>query len=94
MLKKREAAYDTEETQTYDFTSGKKLGNAYIFTDYFIAIDKRKRSPNKNYFVLCREAAYHINEKYGKFWDNTTYTSSGKKVKDWIKKNPKYDSIK
>lgn len=93
-LMKREAVYNLEKTNIYDFTTKQKLGRAYVVIDHIVAIDHKKRKPNKKYFILCREAAYQIDRKFGQFWDNTTYISNGKKVKDWIKNNKSFDTIK
>src|SRR3989344_2159066 len=71
----------------------KLLTKALISIDHIICIDKSNHPPNKSYFMLCREAAYHISKEFGKVWDETTFNSSGKKVSDWIKQHPKYDTI-
>ena len=93
-LKRREYHYNLEETKAYDFTTKKLLGMSLVVIDYYVCIDHLHRCPNKPYFILCREAAYEISEKFGKFWDETTYTSGNEKISDWIKKNPNYDTIK
>ena len=92
-LKEREDDYNLEETKVYDFKTEKSLGIALIVIDYLVNIDK-KLLPDKSYFILCREAAYHISEEFGKLWDETTYTSKEEKVSDWIKTNRSYNTIK
>ena len=92
-LKEREDWYNFEETLTYDFKTDKLLTKALISIDHTVCIDKSNHPPNKSYFILCREAAYHISKDFGKFWDETTFNSSGKKVSDWIKQHPKYNTI-
>ena len=92
-FKKREEAYNLEETWAYDFLTGKKLCNCLIDIDYIVAIDKRHRKPNKDYFILCRESAYHISREFGKYWDSTTYTSDGERISSWLKKNKEYDTV-
>ena len=62
--------------------------------DFNNHIDNENKLPDKKYFILCREAAYHISNEFGKYWDNTTYTSDGEKVLKWMIKNPKYNTIK
>src|SRR3989344_5552346 len=92
-LKEREDWYNFEETTAYDFKTNKLLTKALISIDHIICIDKSNHPPNKSYFMLCREAAYHISKEFGKVWDETTFNSSGKKVSDWIKQHPKYNTI-
>ena len=91
-VKEREPEYNLEETYAYDFLTGKRLCKCLVVIDRYIAIDK-KHKPNKKYFTLCREAAYHISREFGEFWDNTTYTSTGKKISEWVKYNKDYDTI-
>ena len=93
-LKKREDWYNFEETFCYDFKTGKKLAKCLICVDHYLYIDKKNKLPKKSYFVLCREAAYHINKEFGKFWDDTTFTSSGKKISTWIKTHKEYNTLK
>ncbi|MFC1753035.1 gamma-glutamylcyclotransferase family protein [Thermoproteota archaeon] len=92
-IKEREWEYNLEEAWVYDFVTGKRLCKCFIVIDYVIAIDKNHRKPQKEYFILCREAAYHISEEFGKYWDNTTYTSDGEKISEWLKKNNEYDTL-
>lgn len=92
-LRERENWYNFEETQCFDFETGKKMGKCLICVDHYFFIDKRKKLPKKSYFVLCREAAYQISKKFGKFWDETTFTASGEKISSWIKKHEEYDTI-
>ena len=84
-LQRREDIYIKEKTWCYNFETKEKLCKAYIFVDHHRFIDKYHKNPDYNYLSLCREAAYHISRKFGKFWDNTTYTSSGKKISTWLK---------
>jgi len=92
-IKKREDIYKFEEVEVYGFKSRKKIRKAFIVIDYFIDIDKEKKLPSKNYFVLCREAAYHISRKFGNYWDKTTYISDNERISEWIKKHREYDTI-
>jgi len=85
-LVKRELEYNLEEEDVFDFKTGKKIGKAFVFIDYFFDIDPGRMFPEKRYFALCREAAYHISEKFGKFWDETTFTSEGEKIRGLVKK--------
>lgn len=93
-LKKREIEYNIKEVWAYAFLTGKKLKKGLLFMDDFIAIDKLNKKPKKQYFILCREAAYHISREFGKYWDKTTFTSNGKNISIFLKKNKKYDTIK
>lgn len=93
-LKKRESLYDIEIEWTYDFLTGKKLEKAMVVVDYVVGIDHRKRLPNKKYFILCREAAYHISKDFGLMFDNTTFTSSGAKISNWLKTHKAYNTLK
>ncbi len=93
-LKEREDWYNIEESECYNFNTNKKAGKCLLFIDHMILIDKHHKNPDKRYFILCREAAYHISKKFGRYWDETTYVSSGKKVSEWIKTNPEYNTIK
>lgn len=93
-LKLRGIHYNLEETWAYDFFTDKKLCKCFVVIDYFFDLDKQCKKPNKKYFKLCREAAYHISREFGKYWDNTTFASDGKKISRWIKENPEYDTIK
>ncbi len=92
-IRRREKGYSLEQTWAYNFLNGKKLCKCFIVIDHLFFIDKRRRKPNKGYFVLCREAAYHISKKFGEYWDNTTYISTGEKVSSWIKRNKEYNTI-
>jgi len=92
-LKRRELEYNMELVDIYDFLTHKKIGKGFLFVDNFIRIDKSKKKPQKSYFILCREAAYHISREFGEYWDKTTYTSNKKNIKDFLKKNKKYNTI-
>lgn len=92
-IKEREAEYNIEEARAYDFYTNIALCKCLIAIDHVIAIDKHHNNPNKGYFILCREAAYHISKKFGEFWDKTTYLSNGENIEKWIKKNKQYDTI-
>ncbi len=91
-IKERESDYNLEESFAYDFAIGKKLCKCLLVTDLLVAIDRRGKKPNKDYFLLCREAAYHISKKFGQFWDETTYTSKGDKISYWLKNNKVYEN--
>jgi cation transport regulator ChaC len=93
-IKKREYEYNLEQTWAYDFLTGKKLCKCLIVIDQVLAIDNKGRTPNRSYLRLCREAAYHISKEFGEYWDSTTFTASGKKIKDWIKTHKEYNTIK
>ncbi|OIO80117.1 hypothetical protein AUJ84_04585 [Candidatus Pacearchaeota archaeon CG1_02_32_132] len=93
-LKEREDWYNIEEAEYYDFETKKKIGKGLLFIDHLILIDKHKKKPDKKYFILCREAAYHLKKEFGKMWDETTYTSAGEKISEWIKNNASYDTLK
>jgi len=92
-IKKREDWYSLKKVKAYDFESGKLLGECFIVIDYTIRIDKDNKLPSKCYFILCREAAYHINKKFGNFWDKTTFTSDNETVSEWIKNHREYNTL-
>ena len=92
-IKKREEEYNLEETWAYDFLTKRKLCKCLIVTDNFVSIDRKKQKPNKRYFTLCREAAYHISKEFGMYWDNSTFIADGEKVISWLKKNPSYQTF-
>lgn len=92
-LAKREAEYNLEEIEYYDISGKEKIGKGLISVDKFINIDKNKKLPSKNYFILCRNAAYKIEKKFGEMWDETTFLANNKKVSDWIKNNKKYNIL-
>lgn len=92
-IKKRESGYNLEQTWAYDFKTRKKLCTCFLVIDYHVCIDQSKNKPSKDYFILCREAAYHISKKFGKMWDDTTYTSDGKSISEWIKLHKEYDTL-
>ncbi|MDP4012981.1 MAG: gamma-glutamylcyclotransferase family protein [Candidatus Nanoarchaeia archaeon] len=91
-IKKRESGYELEEVYVYNFKTNKRLNKCFVVVDHH-ALDKYRRKPKKDYFILCREAAYHINKKFGEFWDNTTFIYKNKKVSQWLKKNPSFETI-
>ncbi len=91
-LKKRESGYNLEKVWAYKFPSDKRISQCSLFVDHCVAIDKHHLNPQKSYFKLCREAAYHINKDFGRMWDSTTYLSDGTKVASWIKKNKSFES--
>lgn len=92
-IRERESPeYKLHKAAVFDFNSGKKLGSAFMAIDHSISIDSLHQKPNKSYFILCREAAYHISETFGRYWDETTYTSSGEKITMWLQKNKSYDT--
>lgn len=93
-IKTREEIYNLESAYAYDFLSGKRLCKCVIVTDQIVAIDRKGRTPDRDYFVLCREAAYHISRRFGECWDKTTYTSDCKSVLAFLRKNKAYDTIK
>ncbi len=88
-IKKRENGYNFEIVKIYDFKTGKNIGKAMVSTIDLKDCDKKNQKPNKKYFKLCRSAAYEISKEFGKTWDETTYTSEGKKVRE-IKELPNY----
>mgnify|MGYP001568653415 FL=1 len=90
-LRKREDNYELEETTFYDMKKREKLGNCFVFVDH-IDMDK-EMLPDKSYFLLCREAAYHLTKRFGKMWDGTTFVSTGERVSDWLKEHKEYDCI-
>ncbi|MEK6898137.1 MAG: gamma-glutamylcyclotransferase family protein [Nanoarchaeota archaeon] len=92
-IKKREDGYDMKSGEAYDFSTGKKLGKCLLVIDHQ-DIDYKKMEPDKDYFILCREAAYHISKKFGKFWDKTTFISDEERVSNWIKKHREFNTIK
>lgn len=92
-LMARENLYELKETVAYDFVNGKHLCKCYIVVDSDKSIDKLNKAPNKEYFVLCREAAYKISTKFGLVWDQTTFTAAGQKISDWLEDNNEYDTI-
>jgi len=90
----REPEYNLEKTTAYDWKTKKKIGTCVIVIDYFVGIDKKEKLPSKNYFKMCREAAYEISEEFGKMWDKTTFISDNEKVADWLKKHKEYNPLK
>lgn len=93
-IKERESPeYKLQKSAVFDFNSGKKIGSAFIAIDHCIHIDNLKQKPNKSYFILCREAAYHISTHFGRYWDQTTYTSSGENIQQWLNTHRDYDTI-
>lgn len=92
-LKKREDIYTPDKTTCYDFKTKKISYECFVYLDHNLLIDRYHNKPNKNYFLLCRQAAYHISKEFGKFWDNTTFTSDGKKISNWLKQNPSYATL-
>ncbi len=92
-LRKREDVYGFEKKNVYDFKTRKKIGKALLFIDFFIDIDKKKKLPDKRYFILCREAVYHISKEFGRMWDKTTFVADGERVDKWIKKHGDFDSL-
>jgi cation transport regulator ChaC len=93
-LCEREPEYNLEKTKVYDWKTKKLLGECFVVIDYFVGLDKNEKLPSKSYFILCREAAYHLNKKFGKMWDETTFISDNEKVSEWVKKNKEYDCLK
>jgi hypothetical protein len=93
-LKEREDDYNLAKTVAYDFVTGKELGNCFITVDVLVGIDHSGVfAPEKGYFILCREAAYHISEEFGRYWDDTTYNAKGEKIADWLKLHPEYAKL-
>lgn len=92
-VKEREDDYNLDKTTAYDFLTRKKIGECFMVSDFLVGIDRKGLLPDKRYFVLCREAAYHINYNFGRFWDKTTFTSKGERISDWIKKNKEFDTL-
>ena len=92
-LKKREDLYNLEEVKAFHFLTGQEIGKCLVVIDYFLDLDRKGFSPDKKYFQLCREAAYHVSKEFGKVWDETTYVSTGEKVVEWLKSNPEYEKI-
>ena len=92
-IKEREDDYNFIETVAYDLKEKKKFSPCFISVDFIVGIDHKKQNPNKSYFVLCREAAYHVSKKFGKLWDETTFLAGGERVADWILRNKDFDSL-
>ncbi|HLC51687.1 MAG TPA: hypothetical protein VJI98_00405 [Candidatus Nanoarchaeia archaeon] len=93
LIKREKPEYHLEKTIAFPLYGTKKSLPCFIFIDEYLHLDKKKRIPNQDYFLLCREGAYNVSRKFGKQWDETTYLASGKKVSDWLKFNPDYDLI-
>jgi hypothetical protein len=93
VLKRREFDYNIVPCTAHDFKTGKRIRNCWVMSNELIMLDKKNRLPNKPYFIVCREGAYSISEAFGKEWDATTFTSSGTRISNWIKKRPGYDAI-
>ena len=89
-LKKREWGYTLERVMTYNFSSGKEWEECQVFAG-MAAYLSSDGIPEKDYFILCRKGAYAISEEFGKYWDQTTYTSQGETISEWIKKNKEFD---
>lgn len=92
-IMEREEDYNLEETHAYDFRTKRMVGKGFVCADYVVGIDRLKRLPEKKYFILCREAAYHISLPFGEYWDQTTYLADGNTVTQWIGTHPAYDTI-
>ncbi|MEK6891149.1 MAG: hypothetical protein AABX03_03340 [Nanoarchaeota archaeon] len=92
-INKREREYNLEEVEVYDFKTGKRLGKSLVVVDYFIKIDRKNKLPSKSYFILCRQAAYHISKEFGKYWDKTSFISDEERVDKWIKNHKEYDKL-
>jgi hypothetical protein len=90
-LKQREDGYELEQVPAYHFKTKDKLGNCFVFLDK-TDLDK-SLFPYRSYFLLCRDAAYHISKKFGKMWDETTFVSTGEKISEWLKEHKEYDDI-
>lgn len=93
-LKEREIEYNLEEVWAYDFLTHKKLCKCFIFVDPFLSLDKSNHTPHKSYFILCREAAYHISKEFGNYWDRNTFTSNNKPITHFLKTKKSYNTIK
>jgi hypothetical protein len=90
-LKEREDDYNLAETVAYDFVTGKELCKCFITVDVLVGIDHSGVfAPENGYFILCREAAYHIGEDFGHYWDETTYTAKDEKISEWLKSHSEY----
>jgi cation transport regulator ChaC len=92
-IKEREDDYNLVYTWAYEFLTGQRLCRCLVSTDVIVALDQRSRKPNKSYFIMCREAAYHVSPEFGVYWDMTTYTVRGQTITDWIKKNKTYNTL-
>ncbi|MCF7835444.1 gamma-glutamylcyclotransferase [Candidatus Gracilibacteria bacterium] len=89
-LKEREKHYVFEKVEAKDINSNKIYKNCILSIDHNLDIDLGFKKPDQSYFDLCREAAYHINENFGNMFDETTFTSDGTRVKEFLLKNPDY----
>ena len=92
-IKKRENLYNLEKTKAYDFKDKKMLGSCFIVIDYSVKIDRKNKLPGKSYFILCREAAYHLSKEFGEYWDKTTFTSDNERISEWIKLHQEYNTL-
>lgn len=89
-LKKREKHYVFEKVTAKDFITGEIYKDCFLSIDYDNDVDSGIKKPDKEYFKLCREAAYNISDEFGELFDTTTYTSDGTSVKDFLELNPNY----
>ena len=92
-IKEREDDYNLEQTDAYDFLTGAKIGPCFVTIDYLVNLDPGRHLPDKHYFILCREAAYHLSRPFGEYWDKTTYLSDGELVADWLPTHPAYNTL-
>lgn len=91
LIKRESPEYELKEVWAYDFTNKKKLCRAFLAIDYSISVAKGSSSmPNKEYFLLCREAAYSFGQEFGHIWDQTTFLADGKIISSWLKEHPDY----
>lgn len=98
LIKREEPEYHLHPVEAIPFTAFKNssrspLINSFVFVDEYIHLDKKKRLPNKDYFIFCRQSAYSVGKEFGKSWDNTTYLASGEKISSWLKRSKEYDHV-
>jgi N-formylglutamate amidohydrolase len=89
-LMSREHHYRAERVLAHDYTTGKPSGFGVLVCDHFLDIDHEGKKPDIEYFKECRRAAYLISDDFGRYWDETTYTSYGEVISKFIRRHKHY----
>lgn len=87
-LKIREQIYYVKEVELRDFATSQVCGTGLLFIGKKLFHGERIVSdeylPISSYCQKCREAAYSLNDEFGKAFDETTFAADGRPLREYL----------
>ena len=88
-LHRREWPYNIEETDIYDYYTGRKIGKALIYvadeeSGKGVFDPSSSVKPDSEYLKFARICAYNTGEDFGKDFDRTTFLNNDMTIDEYI----------